>query len=174
LNATVVKFGVPLEPADLATIDRFHRTFINAGLALKFESRGRPPRSVYPTFRDLLLATDRSGMRWNYLASESDFQVVRAMHLEDRIVPVVGDLGGTHALAAIADLMAEKGERLSAFYVSNVETYLYGDKYAQFARNVARLPRDAHSVLIRAVFRASISTSEVQRADDFAASSRGR
>ena len=38
------------------TIDRFHRSFINAGLELRFESPGRPPQSYYPNYRELMLA----------------------------------------------------------------------------------------------------------------------
>ena len=87
-------------------------------------------------------------------------------------MPVVGDLGGTHALAAIADEMAQHGDHLSAFYISNVETYLYGTKNAQFVENVRKLPRDEHSVIIRSTFRASISASELQPASEFASSNR--
>ena len=68
--------------------------------------------------------------------------------------------------------MRQRKERLSAFYVSNVETYLYGDKYSQFIRNVDRLPKDARSVIIRSIFRASVSTSEVRPASQLAVASR--
>lgn len=172
LHDAITRFGVPLTDADFRTIERFHAAFVKAGLSLKFESRGRPPRATYPTYRDLLMATDRGGQSWNYLASESDYQFVRSLQVQDSIVPVVGDLGGTHALAAIADLMTQRGDRLSAFYISNVETYLYGDKYGQFVANVRRLPRDAKSVIIRSTFRASVSASEIQPANDFVSSFR--
>jgi hypothetical protein len=172
LRDTIAGFGVPLTPTDFSTIERFHRQFIDAGLSLKFESRGRPPRDAYPTFRDLLLATDRAGRSWNYLASERDYQFVRSLQAQDLVVPVVGDLGGTHALAAIADLMVQRGNHLSAFYVSNVETYLYGGKYPQFIRNIEHLPKDSHSVIIRSIFRASISASEVRPANQFALANR--
>ena len=172
LHDTIAGFGVPLTAADFSTIQRFHHTFVDAGLSLKFESRGRPPRSAYPTLRDLLLATDRAGRSWNYLASERDFQFVRSLQTQDLIIPVVGDLGGQHALSAIADLLSARGDRLSAFYVSNVETYLYGNKSSQFVKNVNRLPRDAHSVIIRSIFVASISSSEVQAAGDFLSANR--
>src|SRR5207249_2993073 len=72
INGAIRGFGVPLSPEDLSTIDRFHRTFINAGPALKFESTGRAPRPYYPSYRDLLLETDRQGHRWSFLASEDD------------------------------------------------------------------------------------------------------
>jgi hypothetical protein len=168
----VARYGLALTPDDFTTIERFHGTFVHAGLSLKFESRGRPARAVYPTYRDLLLATDRNGRSWNYLASEDDYQFVRSLEMQDLIVPVVGDLGGVHALAAIADLLMQRGDHLSAFYISNVETYLYGSKYSQFVKNVQSLPRDAHSVIIRATFRASISASEVQSASEFVAANR--
>jgi hypothetical protein len=167
LHDAIAAFGVPLTAADFSTIQRFHHTFINAGLSLKFESRGRPPRSAYPTLRDLLLAVDRAGRSWNYLASERDFQFVRSLEGQDLVIPVVGDLGGTRTLSAIADLMTARGDRLSAFYISNVETYLSGDQYSQFIRNVTRLPRDARSMIIRSTFTASISSSEVQPANQF-------
>ena len=165
-------FGVPLTTGDFTTIERFHSTFIDAGLSLKFESHGRAPRSAYPTYRDLLLATDRTGRSWNFLAAESDYEFVRLLESRNLVVPVVGDLGGTHALAAIADEMAQHGDHLSAFYISNVETYLYGTKIAQFDENVRKLPRDEHSVIIRSTFRASISASELQPASEFASSNR--
>jgi hypothetical protein len=167
VHDAIAGFGLPLSAADFETIERFHHTFESAGLSLKFESRGRPARDVYPTLRDLLLATDRGGRPWNYLAAERDYQFVRSLEGQDLVVPVVGDLGGSRALAAIADLMKQRGDRLSAFYVSNVETYLYGEKYTQFLRNVDRLPKDAKSVVIRSVFRASISSSEVRPAGQF-------
>jgi hypothetical protein len=167
LHAAIAAFGVPLTASDFSTIERFHHTFIDAGLSLQFESRGRPPRSAYPTLRDLLLATDRAGRSWSYLASERDFQFVRSLEGRDLVIPVVGDLGGTRALAAIADLMTSRGDRLSGFYVSNVETYLSGGKYSLFVKNVARLPRDAHSTIIRSTFVNSVSTSELQLASQF-------
>jgi hypothetical protein len=56
-------FGVPLSEADFATINRFHRRFITAGLPLKFQTTGRAPQSYYPTYRDLLFETDQQGRR---------------------------------------------------------------------------------------------------------------
>jgi hypothetical protein len=171
VHDAIAGFGVPLSAADFTTIARFHHAFIASGLSLKFESRGRPPREAYPTYRDLLLATDRSGRAWNFLAAERDYQFVRSLEAQDLVIPVVGDLGGRRALAAIADFMEARGDRLSAFYISNVETYLLG-KFSQFTSNVRRLPRGPHSVLIRSTFRASVSASEIEPLDQFVAQNR--
>ena len=170
VGETIERFGVPLSAADRKTIERFHSRFIEAGLSLKFETRGRAPRDFYPTYRDLLFATDRDGHQWNYLASERDFQFVRSLEANDLVVPVVGDLSGPHALAAIGALMAARGDRLSAFYASNVENYLFRDGHFQrFAENLRRLPRDSHSVIIRSMFGMASSSSSVQSVDEMLA-----
>jgi hypothetical protein len=153
VEATIRKFGIPLSDADFATIARFHRRFITAGLPLKFQTTGRQPQSYYPTYRDLLLETDRQGQRWNFLAAESDFQFVRSLEQRDLIIPVVGDLAGSSALAQIGQLLASRGERLSAFYASNVEFYLFSDgKFPSYVENLKRLPHSNRSLIIRSVF----------------------
>ena len=153
VDATIRTFGVPLSPEDYATINRFHRRFISAGLPLKFETFGRAPQRYYPSYRDLLLETDRQGKRWSFLATEDDFQVVRSLERRDLVIPVVGDLSGPTALVEIGKLMTTRGDRLSAFYASNVEFYLFGDgRFPKFLDNLARLPRSNRAVLIRSVF----------------------
>jgi hypothetical protein len=127
--------------------------FVDSGLSLQFQSYGRPPRSYYPTYRELLLETDRKGRRLNYLASEDDYQFLRALEGRDAIVPVVGDLSGPHAVAAIAQLVTQRNERVSAFYVSNVEMYLFRDgSFSRYMDNLGRLPHTDHSVVIRSIF----------------------
>ena len=172
VHDTVAATGVPLAAADFATIQRFHHTFIMSGLSLKFESRGRRPQAVYPTYRDLITATDRAGHALSFLAAESDFQFVKTLEAQNLVVPVVGNLGGTRALGAIAEVLTARGLRASAFYISNIETYLAGNESSQFARNVARLPHDARSVIIRSTFQASISSSSIQPFNEFLASAR--
>lgn len=176
IDATIAAFGVPLSRADTATIHRFHHRFIDAGLQLKFESTGRPARGYYPTYRELLLETDRQGHHWNFLASEDDYQFLRALEQRDLVIPVVGNLSGPSALAAIARLMTQRGDRLSVFYASNVEFYLFGDgSFPQFVRNLARLPHSSRSLIVRSVFGGYApmdaapgyySASIVQRVDD--------
>jgi hypothetical protein len=154
LTRVVDSFGVPLSTSDRATIDRFHRRFIAAGLALKFNSHGRPPQYDYPTLRELLVETDREGAQRSYLASENDFQFVKRLQAEDRIVPIVGDLSGGKALAAVADFLRRSNLQLAAFYTSNVEFYLFGDgRFSPFVENLSRLPRQPRSVIVRSVFR---------------------
>jgi hypothetical protein len=152
--STTKGFGVPLDERDLETIGRFHRTFIDAGLDLRYTSHNRPPRAYYPTYRQLLLERDLSGKQGSYLASEADYRFLKSLQERHLVLPVVGDLAGEHALAAIGRLIAERGDKVSAFYTSNVEQYLMRDgvSFDRFAANVRRLPRDQRSVIIRSYF----------------------
>ena len=153
VDSAIVKFGLPLSTADRQTIDRFHRRFIDAGLSLKFQSTGRPPRDYYPTYRELLLETDQAGHEANFLALEESFQFVKSLQARDLVIPVTGNLAGTHALAAIAEFVAARGDRLSVFYASNVEIYLFQDGlFSRFIANLDKLPHDGRSVIIRSIF----------------------
>lgn len=145
--------GVALSASDRAALQRFHGEFARQGLGLRFTTFGRAPRPNYPTLRDLVLARDTDGRQGSYLARENDWRFVKTMHEANRIIPVVGNLGGDRALPAIARELAATRETVSAFYTSNVEFYLWGDgSFDRYARNVAALPRDAHSVIIRSYF----------------------
>lgn len=149
----VKAFGVPLSDADLAKIERIHAQFFSAGLNLKFTTFGRSPRASYPTYRDLLLETDLTGRRGNYLAREEDFQFIKSLQQRDLIIPVTGDLAGHHALREIASLLRERREQVTALYVSNVEYYLMSaGKLNLFIENLALLPHDERSLIIRSYF----------------------
>lgn len=151
--AEVQRSGVPLSAADLATITRFHSAFVESGLALRFTTTGQPPRWYYPTLRDLLTERDLEGRQAGYLAREEDFQFLKALQARHGVVPVVGDLAGPHALAAIGREVARRGERVSALYVSNVEDYLLRDgRFAAYAATIAALPRAPRGVVIRSLF----------------------
>ena len=159
VDGAIRRFGVALSDDDFVTIDRFHRTFIDGGLDLKFKTFAFGVRSYFPNYRDLLLETDHAGQRSNYLASEDRFQFVRSLEQRDLVIPVVGNFVGTHALAAIGRLMTDRGVRLSAFYTSNVEFYLFTDRtFPKFIDNLSQLPHTDRSVIVRSVFSGAIAS----------------
>jgi hypothetical protein len=160
--SAVQAFGVPLSPADLATIARFHDRFITDGLSLQFNTTGRAPQWHYPTFGDLIRADDGAGRQANYLASEEAFQFLKTLQARDRVIPVVGDLAGPTAMRAVAAFLRSEGSPLSAFYTSNVEFYLWRNgQHGAFAANLAAFPRASHAVVIRSTFDGGGSVSEV-------------
>jgi hypothetical protein len=148
-----VKHGVALTNEDRATIDRFHRRFIDGGVGLKFQSTGRPPQSHYPSYRELLLARDPDGQPGNYLAAESSFQFIKDLQHRNLVIPVVGDISGPRAVGAVGKHLAARKEQVSVFYTSNVEFYLFNSgRFPAFLDNLSRLPRAPKSVIIRSFF----------------------
>jgi len=181
-NDRIAKLGIPLDTHDRDMIDRYRAQFVVEGLDTRYSSLGRNNRSNYPSFGQLINETDRAGRQRGYLADENAFQLVREMHLADRIVPVVGNVAGDKALRAIGQYAIERHLRVSALYISNVEQYLMNRDggFDAYARNVKSLPRDSTSVIIRSYFGrmgqhplyvqsfGNLSTSIVEPIDSFA------
>jgi hypothetical protein len=175
----VETYGVPLDQRDRETILRFHAEFMREGLSLRFSSFNRGGAG-YPTLRRLLLERDQAGAMRAYLVREADWQYVREMHATGRIVPVVGDLAGPTALAAIGRDVRERGLQVTALYTSNAEMYVWRDGgFPSFAATVLRLPAAPNGVIIRSYFdrsggghrlavRGHVSVQLLQRLSDFA------
>jgi hypothetical protein len=103
------------------------------------------------TFADLTgWAYDYNGKPQSFLSTDEHFRTVKTLHDRNLIVPVTGDFGGGKALRAVAAWLKKEGGTVSAFYVSNVEQYLFQDgKNTAFYDNVAALPLGDGSVFIR-------------------------
>jgi hypothetical protein len=154
------RFGLTIADSERVTIKRFHDEFYDRGLDITFTSRGRPSRPGYPTERELYLATDLEGNKGSYLATEERFRFVRDLERRDRVIPAVGDLSGPTAMKAIGAYLREINLPVSAFYLSNVEMYLFrSGTFPQFAENVKALPASTSSVLIRSFFGRGLWTS---------------
>jgi hypothetical protein len=145
-------FNVQLTDSDQASLDYVFKSFRAEGLDIAYRVEGMRGGGWFPTFRELILQPDQFGKPGNFLASREDYEYVREMHRRNMIIPVVGDFAGKKALAAIGDYLKKNNFTLSAFYVSNVEQYLFqGGVFPAFVDNVRRLPINERSHFIRAV-----------------------
>jgi hypothetical protein len=142
-------YDIPLDASDRATLQRTHRAFFDGQLALAFKLK--PPNGRhYPSLRALLEARGPAGRKLGFLASSGQFRFVRALELANRVIPVVGDFAGTHALRAVGAELSRRHLVVGAFYVSNVEQYVMEPaKWAAWTANVRALPIDKQSVFIR-------------------------
>jgi len=102
-------------------------------------------------FTDLTgYSVDLGGQPRSFLSSEENYRYVKTLHEKNLIVPVSGDFGGPKTIRAIGTYLKEHNGIVRAFYVSNVEQYLFGDaKNDLFYANVETLPIDSTSVFIR-------------------------
>src|SRR5581483_4562534 len=87
-------FQIPLSSPDIESLRRIYYVFWRLNLRIAYGWG-------FPTLADLILETDLHGRTGNYLASEEQFQFVRELQEQNRIIPVVGDLSGLKAPTAI-------------------------------------------------------------------------
>jgi hypothetical protein len=69
------------------------------------------------------------------------------MQQQNLIVPLVGDFAGPKAIRAVGQYLKEHGAMVRVFYISNVEDYIQAR--TKYVGNIAALPADASSVLLR-------------------------
>lgn len=147
------ELGISLAPEDRRRIQSIYRSFFVEQLELRFRSHGRRPMPHHPTYRTLITARSSAGTESHFLASVEDYAFVRSLSVSGRLVPVVGDFAGSHALRAVGEFLKEQGETVSTFYVSNVEFYLiHSGLLAAYAENVRALPLRPDSLFIRSYF----------------------
>ena len=149
----VNRYHLKLSPADLKKIDYVYRAFWEDGLGLRFSSIGRNNALNYPTLEEMLLETDRQGRQQSYLSSEELFQQLKRFEAENRLIPIVGDFSGPHAFKALGAFLRANGLRVSSFYTSNVEFYLFSTPgWSRYVSNVRSLPLAEDAIFIRSYF----------------------
>jgi hypothetical protein len=130
---------LPLSPQDLTGVQYVYHSFYWSGFAV------RPA----PTYDELMMADDGAGVHRSYLASEANFTVLKQLQTNNLVVPVVGDFGGPKAIRAVAAFLKAHDAMVSAFYLSNVEQYLFRNFrcFPERRRPPARCVEHVHSIV---------------------------
>jgi hypothetical protein len=150
-----VKHHLPLLDEDVTGIRYVYEYFGHYGSELTywmsggFGGRGGGFRNS-PTYGDLMVATDGSGVLRSYLATDENWSVLKALETKNLLVPIVGNFAGPKALRSVGAWLRQRHATVSAFYLSNVEQYLNMDGiWMDFCRNSLELPIDDDSQFIR-------------------------
>ena len=150
-KALMVRLGATRTAGDDKAIARIHEAFAKHGLAIAYTMLNSERK--YPTLGENLAARDLDGAPASFFASEETYARVRRLVIENRVLPVVGDFGGKHALRAVAGDMRTRGATLGVFYTSNVEQYLFEQKtYGSFVESMRAMPSDDASLIVRVWF----------------------
>lgn len=130
---------------DEKTLARIQASFAKHRLAIAYTMlrNGR----TYPTLGETL------ALKGSFTESDEAYARVRRLVVENRVIPVVGDFAGRHALRAVGDDMRARGLLLGVFYASNVEQYLFDQrKHGTFVASIEAMPRDEESRMVRVWF----------------------
>ena len=143
------RLGLPLGFWDRVRLRALHRRFFERQMAVSFELV--PPNGkTYPPLRQLLQSETADGRQLGFLASETAYRKVRALEMEGRVVPMVGDLAGPHTLRRIATELRRKSLVLGTAYLSNVEQYLFEEGiWPSWFENLKRIPRHPEAIVLR-------------------------
>ena len=150
-----------LEPSDLDTIEHVLKVFSLWGPMTGYSSNLTTADFTNGgghngNFSTILTTTDDLGVNRSFLESEENFRFIRNMEQKNLIVPIVGDFGGPKAIRAVGQYLKDHETIVEAFYVSNVEQYLFQNSPTainggsqNFYNSVATLPLDSASTFIR-------------------------
>ena len=149
--------GFELSSDDWATLTSVYEAFVTAGPDITYNFSARRPfygRGRMPSYAELQMETDSAHVHRSYLASEANYRALRSLETNNLVVPLVGDFAGPTAIRAVASYLKAHGATVTAFYLSNVEQYLFQatDDWRRFYANAATLPIDSTSTFIRSVF----------------------
>ncbi len=152
IRQTIEKdFQIKLAELDVKELDYLLKSFKVDGLDIAFRLGGG--WSSFPSLKEILVQSDSTGKSNHFLANADDYNYLREMHLKNLIIPINGDFAGKKALASIGDYLRKDNVTVTAFYLSNVEQYLFGDGlFADFAANVKKLPINEQSLFIRSIW----------------------
>ena len=147
---------------DLKALAYVYEAFFRFGPTIDYAGDVRKLSTGNTNFAKLASAVDTDGVPRSFLASDDSFQFIKSLHSRNLIVPIQADFGGPKAIRAIGEFLRGKDLRVSAFYISNVEQYLFNPTmpaapggreinggWRAFYDNLATLPADDTTVLLR-------------------------
>jgi len=142
---------------DSTSVEYVYNAFVSGGPEIRYSYPNQYAWRRFPSYSELMLETDgtteNGGESRSYLASEENFQAIKAMESENRIIPLVGDFAGEKALRSVGRYVRDRGASVSAFYTSNVEFYLFQtEDWRKFLNTVSDLPVNNDSTMIRSYF----------------------
>jgi hypothetical protein len=154
--------GLSLSDDDLKSLRYVYEAFFRLGPAIDYAGEKRGLTTQNTNFIKLTSATDDAGVPRSFLGSDEQYQFVRSLQSRNLVVPVQADFGGPNALRAIGAFLRARGLTISAFYISNVEQYLFNPRSATapggqetnggwraFYENLSALPASDASVILR-------------------------
>jgi hypothetical protein len=150
----VKRHRFPLTDEDRQSLEYVYRAFFEEGPDLRYTYPRRQGSALwFPSYAELMMATDSMGTEHSYVATEQSFRALRAFERNNLLVPVVGDFAGDKAIRAVGSYLTEHGATVNYVYTSNVEQYLFqSDAWRRYYANIALLPLSPRSTFIRSYF----------------------
>ena len=138
-----------LSADDERKIEFLLNVFSRGGPRMDYGFASTAPNPFVPSYHALAVATDGRGKNWVYLNREESYKRIREMQQKNLIVPLTGDFTGTKTIKTVSQYVKDHGSTISVFYISNVEDYILVAGWPAYLANLATLPSDNLTLLIR-------------------------
>ena len=85
---------------------------------------------------------------FGWLRNKANYDFIRTLHQQDRIIPIGLDLLGTKSMRSVGDAAKKMGIPIRIFYTSNAPTAWGGQVTPDWRKNIASIPMDEESVVL--------------------------
>jgi len=154
--------GFALSDDDLKSLEYVYDAYFRLGPAIDYAGGQTGLTTGSTNFMKLTSAMDDAGVPRSFLGTDEQYQFLKSLQSRNLIVPIQADFGGPKSLRAVAEFLRARGLTVSAFYISNVEQYLFNPRmprapggqeinggWQAFYENLAALPADDMAVVLR-------------------------
>jgi hypothetical protein len=168
--------GFTLSAEDLKSLESVYEAFFRLGPAINYAGDQKNLTTLNTNFLKLTSATDDAGVPRSFLGTDEQYQFLKSLQSRNLIVPIQADFGGPKALRAVGDFLRARSLTVSAFYISNVEQYLFNPRmpaapggqeinggWKAFYDNMAELPADDITVVLRVPISPAAAALTVRR-----------
>jgi hypothetical protein len=151
-----------LSDEDKESLEYVYAAFFRLGPAITYAGDRAGLSTGNTNFMKLTAATDDAGVARSFLGTEDQFQFLKSLEARNLVVPIQADFAGPKSIRAVGDFLRAHQLVVSAFYISNVEQYLFHPQigaapggmeinggWRAFYDNLAALPANDASVLLR-------------------------
>ena len=165
-----------LSEDDLKSLEYVLDAFFRFGPAIDYSGGVKGLTTGNTNFQKITVAADDGGVPRSFLGSDENFQYLKSLHSRNLIVPIQADFGGPKTIRAVGDFLRARSLTVSAFYISNVEQYLFNPRsptapngqetnggWKAFYDNLATLPATKSTVLMRVPPSLAILSSPITR-----------
>ena len=127
------RHGFGLSANDLQSLDYVYRAFVTAGpdITYAFPNGGGRGFGRWPSYAQLMLESDGTGLNRSYLATEANFRVLKDLETRNLVVPLVGNFSGDKTLRAVGKYLKDRG------YAVRIKTWNDNDSFIR--RDRARI-----------------------------------
>ena len=177
VESRLTAHGLTLSDDDRQSLEYVYDAFFRLGPAINYAGDKKGLTTANTNFRTLASAVDDAGVPRSFLGTDEQYQFLKSLESRNLVVPIQADFAGPKALRAVGDFLRARGLTVSAFYISNVEQYLFNPRmpaapggreinggWRAFYENLATLPADDSTVLLRVPISAATGSLIVRRA----------